>query len=205
MAICRCGLLASCCQPAVPGGIIYTDLWGELNTHLAPQALFIQSSPVQEPLLQAFPFPSTLGEVTLHPLSLACVFLYSSHRRWVFPLILWSFPPSTTLTNFPAPGCWARSCSPTRASPARLACLFSYRQDSPPLSLQCVFIVLIAYYSVSLFLRVEVSLSRGLCVLAQGFLCEYCVLLSSPCPHLLKLSGHGLLVNWGLSWFLYLM
>jgi hypothetical protein len=28
------------------------------------------------PLLQAFPFPSTLGEVTLHLLSLACLFVY---------------------------------------------------------------------------------------------------------------------------------
>jgi hypothetical protein len=34
-------------------------LWGELRTHLALQALFAQISPVCEPLLQAFPFPST--------------------------------------------------------------------------------------------------------------------------------------------------
>jgi hypothetical protein len=39
--------------------------------------LFNQSSPVHDPLLQAFPFPSTLGEVTLHLLSQACVFVYS--------------------------------------------------------------------------------------------------------------------------------
>jgi hypothetical protein len=59
MAIFVCGLPAHCCQPAVAGGIVYADFWGELSTHLAPQALFAQSSPVQEPLLQAFPFPST--------------------------------------------------------------------------------------------------------------------------------------------------
>jgi hypothetical protein len=64
---------------------MYADLRGELSTHLAPQALFGQSSPVREPLLQAFPFPSTLGEVTLHLLSLACVFIHSSHGKWVFP------------------------------------------------------------------------------------------------------------------------
>jgi hypothetical protein len=40
---------------------------------------------VQLPLLQAFPFPSTLGEVTLHPLSQACVFIYSSRGKWAFP------------------------------------------------------------------------------------------------------------------------
>jgi hypothetical protein len=71
MAICGWGLPAHCCQPTVAGDIIYADLWGELNTPLAPQALFTQSSHVHEPLLQAFPFPSTLGEVTLHLLSQA--------------------------------------------------------------------------------------------------------------------------------------
>jgi hypothetical protein len=85
MAICGCGLPAHCCQPAVAGGFIYADLLGELSTHLVPQALFTQSSPVREPLLQAFPFPSTLGEVTLHPLSQASVFIYISHGKWAFP------------------------------------------------------------------------------------------------------------------------
>jgi hypothetical protein len=76
--ICSCGLPARCCQPAVAGGIIFADLRGELSTHLALQALFTQSSPVCEPLLQASPFPSLLGKVTLHLLSQACVFIYSS-------------------------------------------------------------------------------------------------------------------------------
>jgi hypothetical protein len=52
-------LPARCCQRAVAGGVIYADLRGELNTHLAPQALFTQSSPVRQPLPQAFSFPST--------------------------------------------------------------------------------------------------------------------------------------------------
>jgi hypothetical protein len=102
-------LPASCCQPAVAGGVIYADLWGEFSTHLAPQALFVQICLVQEPLLQAFPFPSSLGKVTLHLLSQACLFIYSSCGRWVFPPLLWSFPPSSTLTSFLAPGCWART------------------------------------------------------------------------------------------------
>jgi hypothetical protein len=97
---CNCGSPARCCQPAVAGGVVYADLWGELSTHLDPQALFTQSSPVREPLLQAFPFPSTLGEVTLHLLFQACVFIYSSRGRWVFPPLLWSFPPTPLLQAF---------------------------------------------------------------------------------------------------------
>jgi hypothetical protein len=61
---------------------------------------------VHEPLLQAFPFPSTRGEVTLHLVSQACVFIYSSHENWVFPPLLWSFPPPATFTSFPAPDSW---------------------------------------------------------------------------------------------------
>jgi hypothetical protein len=37
--ICGCGLPACFCQPAVAGGFIYADLWGELSTHLAPQSV----------------------------------------------------------------------------------------------------------------------------------------------------------------------
>jgi hypothetical protein len=67
---------------------------------------------VRPPLLQAFPFPSTLGEVTLHQLLQACVFIYSSHRKWVFPPLLWSFPPTDTFTSFAAPDCWACATAP---------------------------------------------------------------------------------------------
>jgi hypothetical protein len=112
MASCGCGLPARCCQPAVAGDVIYADLWGELSTHLALQALFTQSSPVHELLLQAFPFPSTLGEVTLHLLSQACVFVYSSRGKWVFSPLLWSFPPTAAFTSFPAPDCWACAAAP---------------------------------------------------------------------------------------------
>jgi hypothetical protein len=122
MAICGCGLPARCCQPAVAGGFIYADLRGELSTHLALQVLFTQSSPVHKPLLQAFPFPSTLGEVTLHLLSQAGMFIYSSCGKWVFPPLLWSFSPSTTFTSFAAPGCWACAAAPAFSGPA---CLFT--------------------------------------------------------------------------------
>jgi hypothetical protein len=53
-----------------------------------------------------------LGEVTLHPLSQARVFIYSSHGKWVFPPLLWSFPPTSTFTSFPAPDYWACAAAP---------------------------------------------------------------------------------------------
>jgi hypothetical protein len=34
------------------------------------------------------------------------VFIYSSHGKWVFPTLLWSFPSTATFTSFPAPDCW---------------------------------------------------------------------------------------------------
>jgi hypothetical protein len=132
MAVWGCGLPAHCCQPAVAGGIIYADLRSEVNTHLALQTLFTQSSLVWEPLLHSFPFPSTLEEVTLQPLSLACVFVYSSRWKWVFPPLFWSFPPSASHTSFPAPGCWACARAPARASPARPG-LFIYSSGKDPL------------------------------------------------------------------------
>jgi hypothetical protein len=127
--ICGCGLPAHCCQPAVAGGVIYADLWGELSTHLALQALFTQS-PVQDPLLQAFPFPSTLRELTLHLLSQACVFIYRSCGKWVFPPLLWSFPPTATFTSFPAPDCWACAAAPA----GRCVCLQLTWEVGLPLS-----------------------------------------------------------------------
>jgi hypothetical protein len=153
--ICDCGLPARCCQPAVAGGFIYADLWGELITHLAPQALFTQSSPVCEPLLQAFPFPSTPGGGDTAPLSQACLFIHSSRGKWVFPLSCGVFLPLPLLQAFPLliAGCVLLLL------PAGVF-VYSSRRDSPPPlfgthvappSLQHVFIVLIAYYSVSLF------------------------------------------------------
>jgi hypothetical protein len=210
------------------------------------------------PLLQAFPFPSTLGEVTLHPLSQACVFIYSSRGKWVFPPLLWSFPPTAAFTSFPVPACWACAVvpasrcvclqlmwevglppSPVEFSSLRhshklscswllgmhhcshplwpgLACLFTvlggiplplFRAQGAPPSFPCVFIVLIAYYPVSLF-----SLGGGLVCpggyadLATGCLWKYLIPLSSPCgPHLPKLSGRWRLAAQGPSWFLCLM
>jgi hypothetical protein len=140
--------------------------------------LFTQGSPVREPLLQAFPFPSTLGKVTLHPLSQACMFVYSSHGKWVFPPLLWSFPPSANLTSFPTPGCWAHAPAPTGASPAHPACLFTIPGRIPfpqssvlrvPHPLACVSLLFLLLITQFLFFPwVEVSLSRGLCCSGPG-------------------------------------
>jgi hypothetical protein len=175
-----CGWSARCCQPAVAGGVIYADLWGELSTHLALQALFTQSSPVHEPLLQAFLFPSTLGEVTLQPLSQACVFVYSSRGKWVFPSLLWSFPPSTTLTSFPAPGCWACAPAPALSGQARLVYLqfweefhslpSALRVPHPLCYVSLLFLLMITQFLF--FSRVEVGLSRGLCWSGPGLSVE---------------------------------
>jgi hypothetical protein len=172
MAICGCGLPVRCCQPAFAGGIIYADLRSEVNTLLAPQALFTQS-PVCEPLLQAFPFPSTLGEVTLHPLSWACVFIYSSRGKWVFPPVLWSFPSTAAFTSFPTPDCWALlllSLEPLWPGPAclftvlgRISLPFSLelRAPHPLCHVSLLFLLLIT--QCLFFPWVGVGLSRGLC------------------------------------------
>jgi hypothetical protein len=173
-----CPLLSACscwrrylCRP-----------WGELSTHAAQQAFLTQSSPVHELLLQAFLFPSTLGEVTLHLLSQACVFICSSHGKWVFPTLLWSFLPTAAFTSFPTPGCWAHASAPAGASPARPG-LFTYssRKESSPLSsafraphplcnVSLLFLLLITQF---LFLPwVEVGLSRGLCCSGPGLSVE---------------------------------
>jgi hypothetical protein len=192
--ICGCGLPARCCQSPVAGGVIYADLRGELNTHLALQALFTQSSPVHEPLLQAFPFLSTLGKVTLHPLSLACMFVYNSCGKWVFPPLLWSFPPSATLTSFPAPGCWVHAPTPT--GPAYL----QFRDGFPSPNLQrsvhstlfpaCLYCSHCLLLSFSFFPGWRWVCPGGYAALARVVCGSTAVPLSSPCPRLPKPSGH---------------
>jgi hypothetical protein len=169
MAICGCGLSACCYRSAVAGGVIYAVLRGELSTHLALQSLFTQSSPVCEPLLQAFPFPSTLGEVTLHPLSQVGVFIYSSCGKWAFSPLLRSFPPTATFTSFPALGFWACATALAFSCPI---CLFTVLLGIPlppfqcsgcptlfATCLYCSYCLLLSFY---FFPWVRVGLFRGL-------------------------------------------
>jgi hypothetical protein len=108
----------------------------------------------------------------------AAMFIYSSRGKWVFPPLLWSFPPSAILTSFPTPGCWAHAPAPARASPARPACLFTvpgripFLQSSAlsaPHPLSCVsYLFLLLITQFLFFPQVEVSLSRGLCCSGPG-------------------------------------
>jgi hypothetical protein len=109
------------------------------------------------PLLQAFPFPSTLGEVALHTPSLTGVFVYNSYGKWPFPPLQWSFPYTATFISFPAPGCWAGAATPAFSS--RLV-YFSSMSDCPsslfsaqgaPPSLLHVFFVVVVVYSIWFF------------------------------------------------------
>jgi hypothetical protein len=131
------------------------------------------------------------------------------------PPLLWSFSPSTTLTSFPAPGCWAHTPAPTKASPA-CPSLFIYSsgkdslhpifgaQCNPP-SFPCVFIVLIAYYSVSLIsLSGDRSVQGAMLIWPKVVCGSTAVLLSSSCLCFPKPSGSRWLVAWGHSWFLHL-
>jgi hypothetical protein len=109
---------------------------------------------------------------------LASVFVYSLSGRWVFSPLLWSFPPSTTLTSIPAPGCWVHAPAPSGASLARPSLfIYSSGKDSPqppsalraphPLShVSLLFLLLITQFLF--FPWVEVSLSMGLCCSGPG-------------------------------------
>jgi hypothetical protein len=95
--------------------------------------------------------------VTLHLLSQACMFIYSSPGKWVFSPLLWSFLPCTTLTRFPAPGCWAlAAAAPTFSSQSRLVYLQFYEGFPSP------------------------ALWRSGCpnLFAMCLYCSYCLLLS---------------------------
>jgi hypothetical protein len=106
------------------------------------------------PLLQAFPLLIAGHVLPLLP-SLAILFVYSSHGKWVFPHLLWSFRPTATFTSFSTLDCWVCAAIPVPWLVYLQFCegfpspLFS-TQGAPP-SLLCVFYVVTAYYSVSLF------------------------------------------------------
>jgi hypothetical protein len=110
----------------------------------------------------------------------ACMFVYSLFWKWVFPHLLWSFPPSATLTSFPAPGCSVCPCSHWSLSDQTWLVYLWFWEGFPslligaqcaPPSLQRVFIVLIAYYSVSLFSLGRVQSAQGAMLLWPRLVC----------------------------------
>jgi hypothetical protein len=174
MPIFGCFLLIRCCQPAVAGGVIYVDLWGELNTHLARRLCLLRVLLGTTSTATSFPLSKhTGGGDNCTRFSQACVFVYSSRGKWVFPPLLWSFPPTAAFTSFPALDCWAHTPAPAGASLARpWLFIYSSEKDSPPPlfgaqgappSLQRVFLFLLLITQFLLFPRVEVGLSRWLC------------------------------------------
>jgi hypothetical protein len=142
---------------------------------------------VPEPLLQAFPFPSTLGEVTLHPLSQASMFIYSSCGRWVFPPSCGVFLPPSLLQAFPLlVAGWVLLLLP---SPAWLVYLqFSEglllppprRSGHPTLFATHLFCCCCRLFIFSFFPWWGLVCPEGYADLAQGCLWEYCMPLSSP-------------------------
>jgi hypothetical protein len=134
------------------------------------------------------------------------VFVYSSHRRWVFSPLLWSFPPSTTLTS------WARAPAPAPSGQAWLVYLQFWEGfpspslwflGCPTLFATCLYCSYCLLLSFSFFPGWGSVCPGGYATLAQGCLWKYCVSLSSPCLRLSNLSGCGrLAAPWGTSWFL---
>jgi hypothetical protein len=188
--------------------------------------MFTYSSPVCQPLLQAFPFPSTLGEVTLHPLSQACVFIYSSRGKWAFPPLLWSFPstvefsfhrgvflPPWLLQAFPV---LVAGCVPWLLPSLVGIFIYSSVSDSPPppsaFRVPCplcyvsfLLLLLIIQFLFSFFPGWGLVWPGCYADLAQGCLWEHHVSLSSPCGlRLPTRSGHWCLAAREPSWFLRL-
>jgi hypothetical protein len=170
---------------------------------------------VREPLLQAFPFPSTLGEVTLHPLSQACVFIYSSHGKWVFPPSPVEF--SSHRRFYKLSHSWLLgACLRSRRSLSGQAQLvyLHFQEGFPSPSLwssgcptffdTCLYCSYCLLLSFPFFPGWRSVCPGGYVDLAQGFLWEYHIPLSSLCPRLPKPSGRGHLADQGPSWFLHL-
>jgi hypothetical protein len=170
MAIWGCGSPARCCQHAVVGGLIYADLRSELNTHLAPQALFTQSSPGLYATATSFSLSKHTGEGDIAPAFSGLPVNLQLMWEVVFPRLLWSFPPTATFISFPAPDCWA--CATTSAFSSWLVSHFSFLilqcSGHPTLFAMCLFCCYCLLFIFSFFPWVGVGLSRGLCWFDPG-------------------------------------
>jgi hypothetical protein len=141
----------------------------ELNTHLAPQALFVLGMTATA---TSFPLSKRIGEGDTAPaFSGHCVYLQFMWEVGLPPL-LWSFPPTTTCTSFPASGCWVCAAAPAFSSllvrdfpsPTPFWC-----SRCPALFATCLFCCYCLLFSFFFFFPwVGVSLSRGLCWSGPG-------------------------------------
>jgi hypothetical protein len=202
MAICGCGLPPHCCQPAVAGGVIYADSGVSLALTWPRRLCLLRVLLCVSCCYKLSPFKHTGLSSTLRP---AC--LFTAHVGCgssllscgvFFPPLLWSFPPSATLTSFPAPGRWARASAPAGASLARPGLfIYSSGKDSvllqhsgrPILFAKCLYCSYCLLLSFSFFPGWGLVCPQGYADLAQACLWKYHVPLSSPCPCLPKPSG----------------
>jgi hypothetical protein len=158
----------------------------------------------------SFPLSKHTGEVTLHPLSLACCLFTAHVGSGSSPLSCGVFLPPPLLQAFQL---LVAGCSPTlRPDPAFLLTvpgripLPPFRSSGrPTLFATCLYCSYCLLLSFSFFPGWRSVCPGGYAVLAQGCLWEYCIPLSSPCLHLPKPSGHGQLLAQGPSWFLRLI
>jgi hypothetical protein len=163
--------------------------------------------------VSAFPFPSSLGAVTLYLLSQASVFIYSSCGKWAFPLSCGVFLPLPLLQAFLfLVAGWVPLLLPSLVG----LVIHSSVGDCPsppsvvraphPLCYMSFLLLLLIIQFYSFFPGWGSVCTGGYADLAQGCLWEYCVLLSSHCGlRLPKQSGHWhLAVVWEPSWFLHL-
>jgi hypothetical protein len=203
-----CPLLSACCS----WRLYLCRSLGELSTHLAPQALFTQSSPVHDDTATSFPLSKhTGGGDTAPAFSGRCVYL---QFMWEVGLL----PSPVEFSSLCHSHKLSRSCLlgaplllPSPARPSLF--IYSSRRDSlPPLfhtqgnppSFLRVFVVLIAYYSVSHFSLGGGQSVQGAMLIWPRVVCEstvYCL------AHLVRIFPNHLGVgDWrpGPFWFLHL-
>jgi hypothetical protein len=156
MAICGCDLPAHCCQPAVAGGFIMQISGVSLTLTWPHRLCLLKVLLCVSCCYKLSPFQEHWGRWHCTRF-LWPVFIYSSRGKWVFSLSCGVFLPLPVLQAFPL--LVAEHVPPLLPSLARLVYLqfcegfpspLFDAQGAPP-SLLCVFIVVIAYYSVSLF------------------------------------------------------
>jgi hypothetical protein len=141
-----------------------------------------------------------LSTHTVHPLSQASVFIYSSHGKWVFP-------PSPV--EFSSHRCFYRFSCSWLLGVCHCSCLLQLafcegfslpassvlRAPHPLCYISFFLLLLIIQVFFSFFPGWRSVCPGGYADLAQGCLWEYRVPFSSPCgPHLPKPSGHCCLV-----------
>jgi hypothetical protein len=106
------------------------------------------------------------------------MFVYSSHGKWVFLPLLWSFPPSATLTSFPAPGCWVPTLPPLLPEALGLSGLFIYSPGKgsghPTLFPACLYCSYYLLLSFSFFPGWRSVCPGGYAALSQACLWGYC-------------------------------